>query len=282
MSIAPGIRSIGIYEENTPQSFQLDGEDVDVESPDINTITRRSGRGTLKKVAESFEYVINHDNESLHSSLDSAAHDTLQWKMVIVGFNSMIFVLDECTFVPEEVPQFDPESENYPYRIRYQVRGGTQIGRGINGLYAYQKSQGNKTFADEDASGEADGFTNSGIETTSFSGGVQTLTDSSGGGSFYIDVPFPFEGINLVLAAEYTVTSGTPDLVLRYLDSADSALASSVTSISASRISAGSDIDSPANTFTARLLLAEDTAAFDITVKEPSLRNDGKTAYVNG
>lgn len=278
MSIAPGIRAIGIYEENTPQSFQLNGEDVDVDSPDITTITRQSGRGTLKKVAESFEYEIMHDNESLHSSLDSAAHDTLQWKMVIVGFNSILFVLDKCTFVPEEVPQFDPESEDYPYRIRYQVRGGTQIGRGINALYAYQKSQGNSTFADSDSNGEADGFTNSGIETTSFSGGVQTLTDTSGGGSFYIDIPFPFENIELTLAAEYTLASGSPDMVLRYLDNADATLASHITSVSAARISAQGV--SPANTFTARLLLADGSAAFDLTVKEPSLRNDGKTAYV--
>lgn len=279
MSINPGLRAIGIYEENTPQSFQLDGQDASVDSPDWSANTRNSGRGTLKKISESFEWTIRHDNASLHASLEAADHNTLQWKLVVLGFNSMFFILDACTFVPEDTPQWDPESEEFPYQIRWILRGGTKIARGINGLYGFQQAQGNSTFADGDSSGEADGFTNSGIETTSFTGGVQTLTDTSGGGSFYIDVPFPFEGVTLTLAAEYTLASGTPDMILRYLDNADATLASHTTAVSAARISA--EGESPANTFAARVLLADDNAAFDLTVKEPSLRNDGLTTWTD-
>lgn len=277
MSIAPGIQALSIYEDGGT-SFQLNGQDISVDSPDISVVTRQSGRGTLKKVATSFEYVIRHDDQALHASLESAAHNTLQWKLVVIGFNSMFFLLDKATFVPEPTAQFDPESEDFPFQIRYVVRAGTQIAQGINGLYAYQKSQGNSTFADADSNNVADGFTNSGIETVSFAASVQTLTDTAGGGSFFIDIPFPFEGFTVTLAATYTLTSGTPDLVLRYLDSADATLASDIVTITAARKTA--ELASPANTFTVRLLLADDTTTFNITVTDPSLRIDGSSTFV--
>ena len=276
--ISPGIHAISIYADDGTV-FQFNGEAVDVDSPTVNAITRNSGRGTLKKISQSFDYTLRHDDEALHAQLEAADHSSLKWRLAVAGFNSMFFVLDKASFVPEPTPQFDPASEDYPYQVRYVLNAGTQIAQGINGLYSYQKSQGRQTFNDTTGNGEADGFTNDGVETTTFSGGVQTLNNSTGSGSFYIDIPFPFEGLTVAQAAEYALTSGTPDMVLRYLDDGGATLASFAQSISSDRVSASGE--SPANSFTARMILSESGSAYELTVKEPSLRVDGKTDWTD-
>lgn len=276
--ISSGIQAISIFADDGTV-FQFNGEAVDVDSPTVNAITRNSGRGTLKKISQSFDYTLRHDDEALHAQLEAADHSSLKWRLAVAGFNSMFFVLDKASFVPEPTPQFDPASEDYPYQVRYVLNAGTQIAQGINGLYSYQKSQGRQTFNDTTGNGEADGFTNDGVETTTFSGGVQTLNNSTGSGSFYIDIPFPFEGLTVAQAAEYALTSGTPDMVLRYLDDGGATLASFAQSISSDRVSASGE--SPANSFTARMILSESGSAYELTVKEPSLRVDGKTDWTD-
>lgn len=276
--ISSGIQAISIFADDGTV-FQFNGEAVDVDSPTVNAITRNSGRGTLKKISQSFDYTLRHDDEDLHAQLEAADHSSLKWRLAVAGFNSMFFVLDKASFVPEPTPQFDPASEDYPFQVRYVLNAGTQIAQGINGLQSYQKSQGRQTFNDTTDNGEADGFTNNGVETTTFSGGVQALNNSTGAGSFYIDIPFPFEGLTVAQAAEYTLTSGTPDMVLRYLDDGGATLASFAQSISGSRVSASGE--SPANSFTARMILAESGSAYELTVKEPSLRVDGKTDWTD-
>lgn len=209
MSFAPGIHGVAIFEENTPQTFILNGQDVGTESPDRSPITRNTGRGTLKKIAENFEWTMPYDNESIHTSLDGASYDTLQWKMVVWTFNGVLFVLDEATFTPEETPQFDPQSEDYPYQLQYQLNGGQYIAQGIDLINAYRRSQNQSALAN----------------------GTLNVTET---------IPFPFEG------ATVTLSNGATSITVEALDSSGTSLATSTTSTGTGRVSA--ELTLPANT----------------------------------
>ncbi len=209
MPLAPGIKGVAIYEENTPTTYIIDGHNLSTDSPDQTPITRQSGGGTRKKIAESFMWTLRHDDETLHNNVDGDAHNTLQWKMVIWTFNGVKFVLDKATFTPEEVPQFDPESEDFPYQLTYEKRGGTQIAQGIDLIYTYRRSQNQSALAN----------------------GTTNVTET---------IPFPFEG------ATVTLSNGATSITIEALDPSGTTLATSTTSTGTGRVSA--ELTLPANT----------------------------------
>lgn len=213
MSFAPGINGVAIYEESTPQAFVLDGADVGTDSPDRSPITRQSGKGTLKKLSENFNWTLKHDNATIHNNLESADHGTVQWKMVVWTFNGALFVLDIASFAPEPTPQMDPESEDYPFQIRYNLVSAN-IAQGINLIAAYRKTQGQSV-------------------------------PSNGTTNVTIDIPFPFEG------ATVTLSNGATSITVEALDDAGVSLATSTTSTGSGRVSA--ELTLPANTQTVRV-----------------------------
>lgn len=209
MSFAPGINGVAIYEESTPTTYNLDGHNISTDSPDQPPITRQSGKGTRKKISESFMWTLRHDDESLHNSLDGDDHNTMQWKLVIWTFNGAKFVLDTATFTPEETPQFDPESEDFPYQLTYEVRGGTQIAQGVDLILAYRRSQGNSALTN----------------------GALNVTET---------IPFPFEG------ATVTLSNAATSITIEALDASGAVLATSTTSTGSGRVSTALTL--PANT----------------------------------
>lgn len=211
MSYTPGINGVAIYEETTPTTFTIDGKDLGSSSPDITPVNRQSGRGTLKKITNNFSWSINHDNESTHNSIDAASHDTPQWLLAAWTFTGGLFVTKEATFAPEPTPQFDPESEDFPFRVQYDVIT-SNVAHDTNLIYAYKKAQGQSQV----------------------SNGTTNVT---------ITIPFPFEGATL------TLSNGATSITIEALDgysSGDTVLGTATTSTGSGRVSA--ELTLPANT----------------------------------
>jgi hypothetical protein len=207
----PGINAAAIYETNTPQTIVIDGHDIGTDAPDVSSVTRNSGKGTLKKIADNFDYTMVHDDETSHNTLDGAAHSTLQWQLVMWTFGGVVFLLDKATFTPEEVPQFDPTSEEYPYQLQYTKNAAQQYAKGSDLIRTYRKSQNQSNYAN--------GTTNVSLR-----------------------IPFPFEG------AELTLYNGATNITIEAYDaySGGASLATTATSSGSGRVSAS--ITLPANT----------------------------------
>ncbi len=67
MSYAPGVNGIALFEENTPTTFIIGGEDTGSDAPDISAVERMSGRGTLKRIADNFDWTFAYDNDSIQA-----------------------------------------------------------------------------------------------------------------------------------------------------------------------------------------------------------------------
>lgn len=216
----PGINGIAIFEENTPTTHVFDGHDIGTDAPDVPPVTRNSGGGTLKKLADNFDWTFNYDDDSLHTTIEADDFNTLQWKLVIWTFGGVVFLLDKATFTPEDTPQFDPVSEDFPYQVQYTKNAAQEYASGVNLIRAYRKSQG----------------------LSELSNGATSVT---------VRFPFPFEG------ADLTLYNGATSITITAYDaySGGSSVGTSTTSTGSGRVSTALTL--PANTKSVEVSLDE-------------------------
>lgn len=282
--ISAGINALSIFEENSGTIFQLDGKNISPQSTlEFPRLLRKNAKGGHKEIAKQVELTIKHADASLHASLDGADHDVTQWQFAIAGFGFNAVCYEENTFTVEETPQIDPESTDYPFTINYNLSSGTKIAFGHDLIALANRAAGLGFFEDADYNGLADGFEVSSVDTTTFSGGTQTLSDAAGDGYFVIEITFPISGIDVTIAADYAnVTGDDVSQRITFTDE-NNALVSTTqsTGVGDARHSLESTV--PAGAFYIKVYFEEwvQNTGGSRDISQPSVRvGSGKTSYV--
>ena len=270
-----GIHAISIHDSNNV--FQFEGSKIE---PSADPYTRSPiTRGNGRVLNYDHTLTFNHNDAELHASLlDDANVDERNWKASIAYFDGFLVWDSEWYIELSERSTSDPSADLYPYSLTMRSRASwLKIGFAKNLVRAWQIAQSNALFADSDSNNIADGFTNDGFGSLSFST-EQSVSWVSGTDKFYLDITFPVRGITLTGGFEFSLSDSDGAVHVEDQDSSSVVGNSDTTSLSGTGTETAS-ITTASDAYKIRLeVRATNTAS--LTFDKPFLVING--GYING
>lgn len=215
----------------------MDGATSFVYDNDYEMLSIKNMQEVPYTVTHTIELIGLPNSDVNTANLDAFADPDTDSRIAMIGTDGALIAQEtvKCEYIDKHNDglfwRFKVTFKTLPYREIDDSRkgGGLHVGENLLALYK---------FVDSDSDGVADGFTNDGFDSASFSNGVQSLSANADGGTARLNFEklfFPFDGDQLTFAINvdaYTNNGHSESILIEYLDETGSVTQTDSVSVS--------------------------------------------------
>ena len=171
----PGLRYLSIYDEVNDDFIRLKGNDVSPSSTLESEILTRgiSSRGGVIQLNKKWELDLQFADKEVYEKMVGWPK-TSTYRLFAYKMKGFIIWREPVNIRVDQVTQFDPESEEYPYSVKMTFIGpNPEIKEAVNAVAPWNGIEADPAWS------------YSGVDTLSFENGIQTVT-TLGTGDAYV------------------------------------------------------------------------------------------------